>query len=106
MKYLLLLCLVFSVLASAQPNPKASSRLQERIESEFGIINYPEIGSCRYELVGKGLALDFIDEDETMELATCTNKAKLRLHRDQRGYSKVLIKHQSQENWIVFEKKM
>lgn len=78
---------------------------QERIQSEFGITEYPEVGSCRYELYGKNLKTEFVYEDDLMNFKTCLSKAASALEANRMGFRKVRVKHQSKDKWELFEKK-
>lgn len=78
---------------------------QERIQSEFGITEYPEIGSCRFRMVGRNLPEEMIYEDDLMDRKTCLSKGASLLENNRKGYTKVFVKHQSKDKWELFEKK-
>lgn len=77
----------------------------ERIQSEFGITEYPEIGSCRFRMVGRNLPEEMVYEDDLMDKKTCLSKGASLLENNRKGYTKVFVKHQSTDKWELFEKK-
>lgn len=101
----ILLFILTSLTAMAGPSPGAIAIRQERIQSEFGLFEYPEIGYCRYEIVGEGVLMEAQIEEKLMNLPECLTKGKHFLNTSEKSYSKVLIKHQSQTKWITIERK-
>lgn len=102
MKSLIVFLLCMQVSWAGEPGKRAS--FQERVDSEFGIFENPEIGNCKYELIGTELPVELIYEDEKMDFEKCKERGRKTLYKDKRGFTKVLIKHQSRDKWIVVEK--
>lgn len=78
---------------------------EERIQSEFGITEYPAIGSCRFRMLGRNLPEEMVYEDDLMDKKTCLAKGASLLENNRKGYTQVFVKHQSTDKWELFEKK-
>ncbi len=104
MKALILILILLPALAiSGEIGRKRA--YEERIQSEFGITEYPEIGSCRFRMLGRNLPEEMVYEDDLMDRKTCLAKGASLLENNRRGYTQVFVKHQSKEKWELFEKK-
>lgn len=99
---LITLLLASSTLIAGEIGRKRA--LEERIQSEFGIVEYPAVGSCRFRMEGKNLPQEMVYEDDLMDKKTCLSKGASLLENNRKGYTKVFVKHQSTDKWELFEK--
>lgn len=91
--------------AQAQTQEQLREIQRERIQSEAGVFELKDIGLCRYELIGPSVALEKVYEEKPMDFEKCEARARKTLDSNNVGYTKALLKHPSQENWVVIEKK-
>lgn len=92
--------------ADQPPKSMASEKLRNRMQSEMGDdFSAFEVGKCRYELVGANIPTESTTEKNEMDFEECSKKAKRALKESPQNFTKVLIKHKSQEEWVILEKR-
>lgn len=101
--FLFFLSLTATLPALADFTPGERSIRKERTQTEFGIFEYPEVGYCRYDVLGPQGAPDSTIEPELMDFKSCETKAKRAL-KSKKEALKVYVKHQSKPDFIIIEK--
>lgn len=88
------------VKVTKEPKP---SRLQERMQSEFGDMDEDPLQNCRYDLVGSDEVTKSNLEPKKIKFETCLERAKKALKDNSKVYNRVLVKHGNHSIWKVIE---